>query len=160
MSKYLFIIILFLAACKSDRKQSPIRTKGGESIIGKWKVINSNFSPFEHISFCEKLDIGSIFEFDKNGSIKVYQNENDKMNCNQTQSFWVDSSGLNIFEYDFSFKYELLKLNKDSLIIKTYEVPKYFFKKLVEQGKTENDTTREIQKNGIIIKLSKLNNGG
>ena len=161
MSKYLFILIITILSCVRQNENSPIRIKGGQQIFGQWKVVRCSFLPFAHNSFCTKLNLYSIFEFQTNGIVKVYENENAKSNCNNIQTFWIDSSGLNFFEYDFSFKYNLIKLTQHSLVINSKEVPQYLVKEEFEKARrVENDTIKEILQKGITIRMTRVNNGG
>jgi hypothetical protein len=157
---YLLLITLFFA-CNSNRASRKL-SSSTQSIIGKWEVVDCNVLPFEHISYCEKLNLNSIYEFESTGELKVFENDSSKINCNQTQTFWVDSVGLNIFEYDFTFTYDLLKLSSDSLVLRTWTLPKYLSEEIWKTHSIdyENDTTRKIKRDGIIIRLKRLNNGG
>ena len=152
------IFILNLLSCDLSKKPEKLpKTEQYEKLIGKWKVTKSNFLPFEHPSFCEKMELNSIFKFDEYGILRVYENEKTKRNCNDYQKFWIDGNEIIAFEYDVGFSYEILKLTSDSLIIKSEIVPAYFFKE--ENIKTakdlQGDDIRFIRENGIIITLKK-----
>ena len=153
------IIILFLAlsGCNLFQKEELPKTDIYKKMIGKWKVVNSSFLPFEHRSYCEKLSLNSIFNFDKYGTLKIYENQTSDENCNDIQSYWIECDKLIVFEYDVGFDYEILKLTKDSLILKTNNVPEYLYSE--ENKNTKSDLNskevKNIQENGIIITLTK-----
>ncbi|MGY5353485.1 hypothetical protein [Wenyingzhuangia sp. IMCC45467] len=155
------ILIFSLLSCNNSKKTEKLpKTEKYEKLIGKWKVIKSNFLPFEHISFCEKLNLNSIFEFDEYGVLNVYENEKYRQNCNENQTFWIEGNELVIFEYDFGFSYEIIKLTSDSLRIKTEQVPKYLYKNMTIQNASEftSEKIEFVEKNGIIITLEKVKN--
>ncbi|NRD20953.1 hypothetical protein HNV08_12925 [Winogradskyella eckloniae] len=154
---FIVFILTFLSCDYFKKKEKLPKTEQYEKLIGKWKVTHSNFLPFEHPSFCERMELNSIFEFDEYGILRVYLNKKTKQNCNDYQKFWIDGTELIAFEYDVGFPYEILKLTSDSLIIKSKIVPTYLFKE--ENIKTvkdfEGDDIKFIRKNGIIITLKK-----
>ncbi|WP_159038659.1 hypothetical protein, partial [Brumimicrobium mesophilum] len=157
------VFILTLLSCDFPKKPEKLpKTEQYEKLIGKWKVIESNFLPFEHISFCEKLELNSIFEFDEYGILKVYENEKTKRNCNEYQIFWIDGNELVIFEYDVGFPYEIIKLTSDSLQIKTDNIPEYLYEKMTMKNALEftSEEIKFIEKNGIIITMKKIKNVG
>ena len=120
-------------------------------IIGKWKVTNSDFLPFEHISFCENLDINSIFEFSENGNLKVYTSENDKKNCNETQSYRVEKNKIVILEYDMLFEYEIISKSNSELKLRITHFPNSMYDKI----KLTETELENVRKNGFKISLSK-----
>ena len=159
----MLILILTLISCNFSKKPEKLpKTEQYEKLIGKWKVTNSNFLSFEHISYCEKLELGSIFEFNEYGELKIYKNRTEKRNCNGNQNFWIDKNEIIVFESDFGFPYEIIKLTPDSLKIKTERVPKYLYEKMTIQNAIEftNEKIEFIKENGIIITLEKTKNVG
>ncbi len=120
-------------------------------IIGKWKVTNSDYLPFEHISFCENLNINAIFEFSDNGNLKVYSSENDKKNCNETQSYRVEKNKIVILENDMLFEYEIISKSKSKLKLRVTHFPNSMYDKV---KLTENEL-ENVRKNGFKISLSK-----
>lgn len=151
------LILTFLSCDFSNKQEKLPKTDQYEKLIGKWKVTKSNFLPFEHPSFCEKLELNSIFEFDEYGILRVYENGKSNRNCNNSQKFWIDGTELIAFEYDVGFPYQIIKLTADSLVIKSDIVPNNLYKE--ENVKTvkdlESDDIKFIRKNGIIITLEK-----
>ncbi|WP_288955688.1 hypothetical protein [uncultured Polaribacter sp.] len=127
-------------------------------MIGKWELTKSNFLPFEHPSFCEKMGLNSVFEFDEYGILKVYENRKTTRNCNEYQIFWIDGKELVVFEYDIGFTYEIIKLTSDSLQIKTDHIPEYLFENMTIQNASDftNEKIKFIEKNGIIITMKKI----
>lgn len=157
------VIILTLLSCNFSKKPKKLpKTEQYEKLIGKWKVTNSNFLPFEHISYCEKLEINSVFEFDEYGILKIFENGTKKRNCNGDQIFWIDKNELIVFEYDIGFSYEIIKLTSDSLQIKTERTPQYLYKNMTIQNASgfTSEKIEFIKKNGIIITLKKIKNVG
>ncbi len=129
-------------------------------IYGKWKVVESSLLPFEHISYCEKLGLNSIFEFIRPDIIRVYSHDS-AVACNGIQKFGIRSDTLGVRENDFIFQYKLLKLTTDSLIIYSNRIPTYFYKEGRSYNKfgVDNDTLKIIREKGITIKLVKIDNG-
>ena len=123
-------------------------------MIGKWKLTNSNFLPFKHPSFCEKIDkleLSSIFEFDEYGILKVYEKNRIKKNCNGLQAFWIEENELVLFDAHVGYRYEIIKLTSDSLRIKTEEIPLYLI-----ENENMNEKLEFVEKNGIILTLKKM----
>lgn len=152
------IALLVFTSCNFQPKKELPKTKQYSQLIGKWKVINSSFLPFEHISYCDRLEVNSIFVFDKFGTITVYENESSKNNCNQNQSYWIENDKLNIFEYDFVFTYDVLKLTSDTLKLKTTNAPDYLYsgELLSEPADSERNMKIDyIHEKGITITLMK-----
>lgn len=110
--KYFIILLLIFINCKKE-----------SWIHGKWIVYKSDYLPFEHISYCENLNVNSIFEFKSDNILKVYTNANDTENCNQKQTYKLYENKINILEDDMLFDYEIIKKSKDTLIIKPLHLP-------------------------------------
>ena len=157
------IILLNLLSCDFSKKPEKLpKTEQYGKLIGKWKVISSNFLPFEHISYCEKLELNSMFEFSEYGELKIFENGTEKRNCNGNQIYWIDKKELIVFESDFGFPYEIIKLTSDSLRIKTERIPEYLYENMTIQNASEftNEKIEFIKKNGIIITLEKIKDVG
>tara|TARA_R110002126_G_C10151631_1_gene471759 strand:- start:31 stop:498 length:468 start_codon:yes stop_codon:yes gene_type:complete len=140
----------------SKKPEKLPKTEQYEKLIGKWKLINSNFLPFKHPSFCEKLEkleLNSIFEFDEYGILKVYQKGKTKRNCNELQAFWIEKNELVLFDAHVGFRYEIIKLTSDSLRIKTEQVPLHII-----ENENMNEKLKFIEKNGIILTFEKIKN--
>ena len=154
----LFIFFIFFNCDFSKKPEKLPKTKEYEKLIGRWKVTESNFLPFEHPSFCEKLELNSIFEFDQYGVLKVYENEKNKHNCNDYQIFWIEKNELIVFEYDVGFPYEIIKLTNDSLQVKSDNIPNYLFsgEKIQTVSDYKSDEIKFIQENGIVITMKKI----
>jgi hypothetical protein len=162
---YILITVLILTffSCNFSKKPEKLpKTEQYEKLIGKWKVIESNFLPFEHISYCEKLELNSIFEFNEYGELKIFKNGAEKRNCNGNQIFWIKKNEIIIFESDFGFPYEIVKLTSDYLQIKTERIPKFLYKNMTIQNAIDftSDKIEYIEKNGIIITLKKIKRVG
>ena len=159
LKNYSICILLFFVfiGCKNKPENRILSGIGNSEtnnwIIGKWKVTSSEFLPFEHISYCENLNINSIFEFSENGNLKVYTSENDKLNCNQTQSYRVEKNKIVILEYDMLFDYEIISKSNNELKLRITHFPNSMFDK-IKLSKTELENVR---KNGFKISLSKEN---
>ena len=154
---FLFLSIIILG-CKS--KTVNVLTPTVTKINGKWEVVNSSFLPFEHISFCDKLELGAIFNFQINGKLKVY-NKGEKESCNDEQYFELDSTQIVIQEWDMIFNYEINKLSTDTLIFKINRIPSYMFEDSLDvkiRSKINIDDPsfyRRIKTEGIIVELVK-----
>lgn len=155
----LVVIILTISSCDffKNREKLP-KTAQYIKLIGKWKVTKSSFLPFEHPSYCEKIGLNSIFEFDEYGILKVYENDKTNRNCNRSQKFWILENELIAFEYDVGFPYEILKLTSDTLVLKSENIPDFLFKedKIQTIQGLESDDIKFISANGIIITLRKV----
>lgn len=160
--KILFLFILVVSCNLSNRKELP-NTDEYKKLIGKWNVVESNFLPFDHISFCKGLDLGTIFYFDKFGVLKVYESIVEKDYCNDKQSYWIKDDDLVIFEWDIAWSYEILILTSDTLKVKIDKIPFYLEEELfVGDGNDFNDDPRVkfIREVGIIVTMKKIENGG
>ena len=157
-SSFILAIILLLGSCKNT--SSNVLDNTNSKLNGKWLVVKSSFVPFEHISYCEKLEIGSIFNFEDNGKLIVFNN-GEKINCNQEQFFELDSNKVRIQEWDMFFTYEIEKLNSDTLVFIIKRIPSYIFEDSIDIAITSeikiddpNFYTR-IKREGIKIELLK-----
>jgi len=155
MKRIMILFCLILLSCNGQKRQELPKTELYKNLIGKWKVIESNITPFEHISYCDKLDLLSIFEFDKYGVLRVYENEKNKNNCNEYQTFKIEDSKINIWEHDFGFDYQILKLDSDSLILKTDRILSYQYESK-ELKDFNNKIIDSISEKGMIIKMIKI----
>jgi hypothetical protein len=152
---YLLIIfsIFILNSCKNKTENGNERITKTEWIIGKWKVTNSDFLPFEHISFCENLNINSIFEFKEDGILKVYNSKSESKNCNETQSYRIEKNKIVILEYDMFFEYEIISKSKNKLTLRIAHFPNSMY----EKNKLSEKYFENIIKNGFKIYLIKEN---
>ena len=162
LNNILIVIIASIAlssGCKNKSIDKQIEIQN--DLIGKWEVFNSTFLPFEHISFCDTLGIGSTFNFKSNGELEVFYPDK-KANCNAQQNFELDSNYIRMQEWDMLFNYEIIKLNSDSLSFKIRRIPSYVFEDSLEvvikseiQPTDQNFYTR-IKKEGIVVNLMKI----
>lgn len=143
--------MLIIVVCSCQSKPHQEATSIDHPIIGKWKVIHSNLIPFEHISYCEKLYEGSIFDFNKWGKLKVYP-KNKSRNCNKKQNFYIDSTRIQIIEWDMSISYEIKIITTDTLQFKSEYFPSY----LIDVDDPILD--EKIKKEGVIVTLIKMHN--
>ncbi len=161
---YILLLAIFLG-CKSENKGSDvgktvISEKKSKSLInGKWKVINSTVLPFEHISYCEKLELNSVFEFKTDQTLNVYKSPKGKA-CTKDQTFKVRGKKLEILEWDMIFDYEIMKLTSDTLELKIKRIPSYFLAEGILNALNFEKKLKEIKENGIIITLENIKNGG
>ena len=125
-------------------------------IYGKWKVVHSNQVPFEHISFCEKLYLNSIYEFRKDHTLYVYENLESQACIDGAQTFKLEKDKIEFFEYDMLFEFDLLILERDSIQLKINGIPSYFYELDWNIPEIENQANK-IEKNGITITLKKIN---
>lgn len=138
-----------------------ISLKLTNDLIGRWKVVESNLLPFEHISFCKDLGINSIFDFNESGILKIYKDQETNQHCNEKQLYWTDSLKLIIFEYDVGFDYDILKLDNDSLILRNYWYPDWIYNEstILDSIIEFKDEYKELKQTGIMTKLTKINGG-
>jgi hypothetical protein len=157
---YILILVIFFG-CKSENKklnsQKEVITES--PINGKWKVTNSTVLPFEHISYCDKLELNSVFEFKEDRTMNVYETVNGKI-CTKDQTFKVQGKKLEILEWDMIFDYEILELTSETLKLKIEQTPSYFWTESNLNDEKIKKELEEIKENGIIITLEKIKNGG
>ena len=117
------LVLTILLGCKSENKKSDFEKttntekKSESQINGKWKVISSTILPFEHISYCDKLELNSVFEFKTDGKLNVFESLDGKK-CTKDQTFKVRGKKLGILEWDMAFEYEIMELTAESLKLK------------------------------------------
>jgi|TARA_B110000240_G_C13287335_1_gene362722 hypothetical protein len=157
---YILILVIFFG-CKSENKKVNTEKEAitESPINGKWKVINSTILPFEHISYCKKLELNSVFEFKKDRTLSVYETINGKT-CTKNQTFKVRGKKLEIFEWDMIFDYEIMELTAESLKLKIKRTPSYYWTESNLNDEKIKTELEEIKENGIIITLEKIKNGG
>ena len=159
------IILIALIGCNSENKKPDSgQTETAEKeinspIVGKWKVINSTVLPFEHISYCDKLELNSVFEFKADQTLNVYESNDGKI-CTKDQTFKVRGKTLEILEWDMLFDYEIESLNSDTLKFKIDRTPDYFWTESNLNDEEIKNELEEIKQNGITITLIKIKNGG
>jgi hypothetical protein len=162
MKRIIFILILVIFfGCKSKNKkvnsEKEVITKS--LINGKWKVIKSTILPFEHISYCKKLELNSIFEFKENRTLNVYEKVNGKI-CTKDQTFRVRGKKLRILEWDMIFEYDILELTSETLELKIKRAPSYYWTESNLNDEKIKKELEEIKENGIILTFEKIKNGG
>ena len=157
---YILIIVIFFG-CKSENKKvnSEKEVIVESPIIGKWKVINSTFLPFEHISYCKKLELNSVFEFKKDRTLNVYETIDGKI-CTKDQTFNVRGKKLVILEWDMVFEYQIAELTTESLKLKMKRTPSYFWTESNLNDEKTMKRAEEIRRKGIIITMEKIKNSG
>ena len=155
---YLLILVIFLS-CKSEKVKSEKEVITESPINGKWKVINSTILPFEHISYCDKLELNSVFEFKKDRTLNVHETVNGKT-CTKDQTFKVRGKKLMILEWDMVFEYNILELTSETLKLKIKRAPSYYWTESNLNDEKIKKELEEIKKNGITITLKKIKNGG
>jgi hypothetical protein len=128
-------------------------------IVGKWLVLNSTVLPFEHISYCDKLNLNSVFEFKKDRTLNVYEKLEGKT-CTKDQTYKVRGMKLVILEWDVAFEYEIKKLTSDTLQIKIERTPSYFWTETDLSDRIVKEKLEDIKENGIIVTLERIKNGG
>ena len=160
IAAYILLLGIFIGYKTENKKATIENEKIVESPInGKWKVINSTVLPFEHISYCKKLELNSVFEFKKDRTLKVYEKLNGK-SCTKDQTFKVRGKKLVIIGWDMIFEYDIVELNTETLKLKIKRTPSYFW---TESNLNDEEITKkldEIKESGIILTLEKIKNGG
>ena len=157
---YILILVIFFSCKSENKKVNPEKEVIIESPInGKWKVINSTILPFEHISYCDKLELNSVFEFKKDRTLNVYETVNGKT-CTKDQTFKVRGKKLVILEWDMVFEYNILELTSETLKLKIKRAPSYYWTESNLNDEKIKKELEEIKENGITITLKKIKNGG
>ena len=140
----LILVLLLILSCNNKGINK-------KDIIGKWKAFDSNIIPFTHPSSCKKLDLNTVLQFDLNGVPKLFPSSKDT-NCILYQNYFIKDSLLVFNELDMQFSYDILKLSKDTLIIRSSKIPYYFFE---TESKKQKQILETIKKEGIIISFKK-----
>lgn len=159
------LVLTILLGCKSENKKSNFgkttntEKKSESPINGKWKVINSTILPFEHISYCDKLELNSVFEFKIDGKLNVFESLDGKK-CTKDQTFKVRGKKLGILEWDMAFEYEIMELTVESMKLKIKRTPSYYWTESNLNDEKIKTELEEIKENGIILTLEKIKNGG
>jgi hypothetical protein len=159
------LVLTILLGCKSENKKSNFgkttntEKKSESPINGKWKVINSTILPFEHISYCDKLESNSVFEFKIDGKLNVFESLDGKK-CTKDQTFKVRGKKLGILEWDMAFEYEIMELTVESMKLKIKRTPSYYWTESNLNDEKIKTELEEIKENGIILTLEKIKNGG
>jgi len=149
----LSLIVVTGLACNNSKKVACCAEdeyKNNSPLIGKWEVIQANITPFEHISFCEKLGLGAMFEFQKDSVINVYPKAGKKV-CNRDQVYWIWKGNIRITEIDMVFLYKIEMLTTDTLKINMNQVPHYFN----SMKHAEDVNVEELKKEGVQLTLIK-----
>jgi regulatory protein YycH of two-component signal transduction system YycFG len=102
-------------------------------IQGKWKVVNSEILPFEHISYCENLNIGSVFNFKRNNVLKVYETKDSLKNCNEHQTYRVNTDSITVLESDFIFGYKIISHSTNNLVLASNRIDPKILKNLTKE---------------------------
>jgi hypothetical protein len=145
----LLTMLLFLS-CQDKNEENIIRET---NIEGKWKVIETSFSYFEHPSECNSLGINSIFEFD-NGNFKIYKDESSGNCLTYPQTYKIDSTTIWICEIDMVFDYKIIKMTHNELILNSsIIVPRSLFDKHISD---DTDLVSRLSRDGITIKMRRL----
>lgn len=114
----LIIFVVFLY--RQDTPYFKYFEQADSPIIGVWEVVESENLPFEHISFCEELYLGTKFVFDYLGRVYVFK-QGRKRYCNKEQFYYFRDSIVEISEYDMSFPYQILRLDQETLSLSSYD---------------------------------------
>jgi len=160
---YIIILIAFIS-CKSENKKTDFgQNKKAEKeikspIVGKWQVTKSNIEPFEIIPNAKKLYLNTVFEFLENGKHRVY--ENNESDFFSSVSYRIDGQKLVMVDFDMVFEYEIENLTSDSLKLNIKNIPSYFWTDKNLSDQKVQDKIAELQKNGVIIELERIINGG
>ena len=115
--KGLLLIVLIgfvFYMCQQDKPYFEYFEQTDSPIIGVWEVYESANIPFEHISYCEELNVGTKFVFDYLGRLYVFKKEK-KRYCNKEQIYIFNDSIIEIIEYDMPFNYQITRLDSDTL---------------------------------------------
>ena len=148
-------LFVFLLSCSNGAKKELPETEEYTNLIGQWTVTASDFSPFEHLSYCTSLGVDSVFDFDKYGLMKVYGDQQTNEACSENQKYWIKKDKLVIFEDDFGFDYKIVSLTTDKMILHTDHIPTYLFENDQNDEKKTADIA-QLQNTGITIQFSKV----
>lgn len=146
----LTLITIFIGCSTSEKITTNNNKTKDQLIVGKWNVVASNVIPFEHPSFCEKLELNSVFEFKKDHSLNVYEKEKGKK-CTTQQQYSIYQENLKMIEGDMVFMYEIKSLTSDTLKLRISALPDYFNNK---PNQTEKNL-EQIKKDGVLLTLIK-----
>ncbi|NVK03906.1 MAG: hypothetical protein HWD92_03750 [Flavobacteriia bacterium] len=151
----LFVAILITAFAWPPNVDGEPQKDPTQLILGKWIVVHSTYTPFEHVSYCDSLTEDAVFEFRKDRTLLVYASPGDT-NCNQSQSYAIDERRIEMLEYDMLWNYDILKLSNDSLKFRINRIPNSFW---TTQGLSDSAMyarMMELRDEGIVVTLAKL----
>ncbi|MCO6499441.1 MAG: hypothetical protein J5I47_03570 [Vicingus serpentipes] len=151
--KQLFILLFIITTIACNSSEKVIHSNGTSktpSLMGKWEVVEANIIPFEHISYCEKLDLGTVFEFQKDSALHVYPKAGEKA-CTTDQVYRISKGNLQITEIDMVFIYNIETLTSDTLKLKMNRVPSYFD----TMKHPESVDVAQLKKEGVKLTLVK-----
>ena len=158
----IFLIIAILSSCNPSPTHKSSQTSSGKTeaekdglIYGKWQVVHSTYLPFEHISYCENVNLESIFEFTTDETLEVYETEQSN-SCTKDQTFKVLGSTLQIIEWDMVFDYDILMLTRDSLMLKTDRIPSEFWTNAHPNDSILQAKIKAFKETGIQFTLRKM----
>lgn len=159
----LVVACIFIFACQNNQvRELPV----DHPILGKWEVIDAKRVPFDVDSFCDGLNIGTIFFFHRNYAFVIY-NESTKA-CNIRQLFWLDTikhltkpekeeieTRLVIWEYDVGISLTIEKLTDSIMELSSDQFRQYYIGD-VKRDSVDQSNFSNINK----ITLAKLKDGG
>ena len=161
--KYLVLFFVIFSSCGNNGNQpsdAGVELCRNHEIIGKWLVVDANTIPFDHISFCKNLSINSVFEFNADSTLKIWDSTTgDYCNLELTQYFFFNGKTVRISEYDMIFDYQVNLLTRDSLILRINSIPERFMTEAMELGEMRDKEIQEIYENGILVTLTRIKNG-
>lgn len=149
---YILLICIFIGCNNSEQRKV---TTTSNPIYGKWIVVNASVEPFEHISYCKKLYVNSVFEFEQNKRLNVYDKLNGEI-CTKDQVYKIVGEELSILEWDMVFAYDIRKLTSDTLIFTIERIPSYFWDNANLNDSIIHKNIKHIEENGITITLKKI----
>ena len=99
-----------------------INNKFKLKINGKWKLDSIGIKQARMPSYCNEITSGAIFDFESNGSLKVYQKDSTNY-CNK-YSYKIREKEISLIEYDMILNFPIINFDKDNLILKSRYIRK------------------------------------
>ena len=100
-----------------------IKNNRYKSIInGNWKLDSMEIEKTRMPSFCEEIVKESVFSFNENGSLFVYEKDSTSP-CNN-YSYQINEDEIFLLEYDMGLTFPIQSIERKRLVIKSNYVPK------------------------------------
>ena len=150
-SFFTLVILTFLFSCQNKTEES-------NPLEGKWQVIYTNISPFDHQFICGKLDTNTIYNFKKDKSFEIITNDPNANCFKDSTIYYSDTNYIYFNRLDVVSKTKIIKYSKDTLkLLVGWETGKFY------KGETKlapGKNWLDINKEGHQIIIAKTKNGG
>lgn len=157
MKSYSLLLLILVSAAFVWPVDTAVEPQKDPSqvILGKWIVVHSTYTPFEHVSDCDTLTEGAVFEFKKDNKLMVYPQPRGAR-CNSAQYYSIDEDKIDMLENDMIWYYDILQLTNDSLKFRIGGIPNSFWSTQGLSDSAMYARMMELRDEGIVVSLAKL----